>query len=240
MPRNIPNKGMLFAPSRPAIVDARNTTKSYIALYEVIREFNHRNPEFIIELITRDNRGVLNDISVWCETTGNVLISSEVVDEGEMRYLIQKCVLRKSVTPKMITVTISTASLDMVIYPMERAVAGAVSGMEVNIIFEGTGVRLLKKGYRATVAGFIGKFCTDDIEASLKSKMGWPLPRDSMLILEELGAKFWVCGASMEEYGIRGEDLVVKNVNMGGPITWVDLLAKSDVTVATRAEFEKP
>jgi hypothetical protein len=37
------------------------------------------------------------------------------------------------------------------VYPLDKALAGAVLGMDVNVVFEGTGVRLLKRGYRSGI-----------------------------------------------------------------------------------------
>jgi hypothetical protein len=33
------------------------------------------------------------------------------------------------------------------VYPLDKALAGAVLGMEVNVVFEGAAVRLLKRGH---------------------------------------------------------------------------------------------
>ena len=58
-------------------------------------------------------------------------------------------------------------------------------------------------------------------------------------MLEELGAQFYVCGPSLERYGVGEEQLLVKSVTMASVITWVDLMASSDVNVFTKAVFDQ-
>jgi predicted peroxiredoxin len=226
-----------FMASRPTIVDARHTFKSYQAAYSVIQQLSRRDAEAVVELLIKNDKGMLKDIATWCSTTGYQLICSEPGEEGEMRCLIQKGERKRN--DKVMTVVISTASLEEVAYPFDRAIGGAVLGMRVNICFEGAGVRLLKRGYRAKVSGF-WKVFTAWTEDAMKKNTGWPLPYDAIGILEELGAEFYVCGPSMVAFGVREEELVVKNHTLGGTMTWVDLLAKSNVSVFSKAVFEKP
>lgn len=46
---------------------------------------------------------------------------------------------------RAMTVIMSTASLEHVVYPLDKALAGAVLGMNVNVVFDGAAVRLLKR-----------------------------------------------------------------------------------------------
>ncbi len=224
--------------SRPTVVDVRHTLKSYQAAYSVIQELRRRDSEAVVELLIRNDKGMLKDIATWCSTTGYQLICSELGEEDEMRCLIQKGERKRN--EKVMTVVISTARLEQVAYPFDRAIGGAVLGMQVNVVFEGSGVRLLKRGYRATVSGLWGRVFTTSVEDAMKKNTGWPLPQDAIGILEELGANFYVCGPSMVAFGVREEELVIKNHTLGGTLTWVDLLARSNVSVLSKAVFEKP
>ncbi|PMD59561.1 uncharacterized protein K444DRAFT_613152 [Hyaloscypha bicolor E] len=227
-----------FMASRPTVIEQRYTFKAYQAVYAVIQELNRKDAEAVVELLIRNDKGMLNDIAKWCSTTGYQLICSELGKEGEMRCLIQKG--EQKINHKVMTVVISTADLEYIAYPFDKAIGGAVSGMEVNLIFEGAGVRLLKRGYRASLSGFWGRMFTTVVEKVMKDKIGWPLPQEAILLLEDLGAKFYVCGPSLVGYGITEEELVVKNHALGGVITWVDLLASSNVSVFSKSAFEKP
>jgi len=95
-----------------------------------------QNPESIIELLIQNSKGILHDISVWCESTGNELISSEVgSDSGDedMHVLMQKGVPEQEVEQrqeKKMTVIISTADLDFATTPLDRALFGNGVGNE--------------------------------------------------------------------------------------------------------------
>lgn len=224
--------------SRPSVVEARHTFKTYQAIYSVIQELSRKDSEAVVELLIKNDKGMLKDIATWCSTTGHQLICSELGDDDEMRCLIQKGELK--VNDKVMTVVISTADLEDLAYPFDRAIGGAVLGMQVNVIFEGAGVKILKRGYRASLSGFWGKMFTSTVENVMKDKIGWPLPNEAIAMLEDLGANFYVCGPSLVGYGVREEELVVKNHTLGGTVTWVDLLARSNVSVFSKAVFEKP
>lgn len=224
--------------SRPTVVDCRQTFKAYQAAYLVIQELRRKDSEAVVELVIKDDKGMLKDIATWCSTTGYQLICSEPGKEGEIRCLVQKG--EEKSNDKIMTVMISTSDLENLAYPFDKALGGAVLGMQLNVVFEGAGVRLLKQGYRASLSGFWGRMFTTVVENVMKDKIGWPLPQEAITMLEELGANFYVCRPSMVGYGIREEELVIKHRTLGGTITWIDLLAQSNVNVFSKAVFEKP
>jgi len=138
------------------------------------------------------------------------------------------------------TVIVSTASLDRVVFPLEKAVAAAVLGIQVNAVFEGAGVRLVKRGYRPRLAGTIGSFFTPMVERVMRREIGWPLPAQSIEILEDLGARFYLCGPSMVGYGVDEEDLLIGPHTVAAVVTWAELLSRSDIQVFSQMQFEKP
>jgi predicted peroxiredoxin len=139
-----------------------------------------------------------------------------------------------------ITVVISTANLEHAVFPLEKAVAGAVLGMKVNVVFEGAGVRLLKRGYRSRLSGLVGGLFTPIVEQVMRRQIGWPLPQETIRMLQDLGAHFYVCGPSMFGYGVDKSELIVGDYTIGAVLTWADLLAHSDIHVFSKAQFEKP
>jgi predicted peroxiredoxin/TusA-related sulfurtransferase len=220
------------------LVDARWTWKPYRVIYEVIKAMRAEEIGSVVEVSTKDDKGLLNDVATWCEATGHEILSSERPSEGEVRSLIRKGEPRPN--DQTMTVIMSTASLEHAVYPLDKALAGAVLGMDVNVVFEGAGVRLLKRGYRSKLNGTIGGLFTSMVERVMKKEIGWPLPQESIVILEDLGAHFYVCGPSMFGYGVREEDLIVREYALGAVVTWADLLAHSDIHVFSKAQFEKP
>jgi len=221
-----------------ASVDVRGTWKPYMVAYEIIKAMRNLEKGAVVEVITKDHKGVFNDVKTWCDTTGNILLGSEKRGEGLLSSLIQKGEPRKN--EHKMTVVISTASLLNVLFPFDKALAGAVLGMETNVLFEGAGVRLLKRGYRSKLPGAIGGLFTGMVEKTMKQQIGQPLPKESIAMLENLGAHFYICGPSMFGYKVQENELTVKNYTIAAVVSWVDLLSKSDVHIFSKAEFERP
>ena len=219
------------------LVDARWTWKPYRVAYEVIKALRGRDTGSVVEVITKDDTGLRNDLGLWCHATGHELLG-EQPGQGEARVLIRKAEPARNA--RTMTVIMSTASLEHAMYPLDKALAGAVLGMAVNVVFEGAGVRLLKRGYRSRLSGLVGGVFTAKVERVMKDEIGWPLPQESVLILEDLGARFYVCSPSLVGYGVREQDLIVSKYTLGAVVTWADLLARSDIQIFSKAQFDKP
>ncbi len=220
------------------LVDVRGTWKPYRATYEVIKALRDLETGSVVEVITKDDKGILADIGTWCEATGHELLDSQRQGDAEVRCLIRKGEPKRN--DRTMTVVMSTASLEHAVYPLDKALAGAVLGMDVNMVFEGAGVRLLKRGYRSKLSGLVDGFFTPIMERVMNREIGWPLPQESIGTLEDLGANFYVCGPSMFGYGVREDELIVADYTIGAVVTWADLLARTDIHVFSKAQFEKP
>jgi predicted peroxiredoxin/TusA-related sulfurtransferase len=219
------------------VVDARGTWKPYRVTYEIIKALRGLDTGSAVEVITKDDKGLLNDLGVWCRAAGHELLEQQP-GNGETRTLIRKGEPVRS--GRTMTVIMSTASLEHAVYPLDKALAGAVLGMDVNMVFEGAAVRLLKRGYRPRLSGLAGGVFTAMVERVMRNEIGWPLPQESILTLEDLGAGFYVCGPSMFGYGVREEDLIIGKYTLGAVVTWADLLARSDIHIFSKAQFDKP
>ena len=205
--------------------------------YEVIKALRGLDNGAVVEVMTKDDKGLLNDLGVWCRATGREILG-EQPSQGEARLLIRKGEPVRN--DQTMTVIMSTASLEHAVYPLDKALAGAVLGMDVNMVLEGAAVRLLKRGYRSRLSGLVGGVFTAKVEGVLKNEVGWPLPQDSILMLEDLGARFYICSPSMFGYGVREQDLIVSKYTLGAVVTWADLLARSDIQIFSKAQFDKP
>lgn len=219
-------------------LDVGDTFKPYRVAYEVIRAMRDLEIGSVVEVATKDDAGLLSDLGRWCEVTGHELLGTERPGKREAVSRIRKGEARSN--DRTMTVVLSTANLEHAVYPLDKALAGAVLGMRVNVVFEGAGVRLLKRGYRSRLSGLIGGRFTPMVEGVMRREIGWPLPQASIRILEDLGARFYVCGPSMSGYGVRPDELIVGDYAIGAVVTWADLLAHSDVQVLSKAQFEKP
>ena len=219
------------------LVDARGTWKPYRVAYKVIKALRGRDTGSVVEVTTKDDTGLLNDLGIWCRATGHELLGVQP-GERQARVVIRKAEPARN--DRTMTVIMSTASLEHAMYPLDKALAGAVLGMAVNVVFEGAGVRLLKRGYRSRLSGLVGGVFTAKVERVMKDEIGWPLPQESILILEDLGARFYVCSPSLVGYGVREQDLIVSKYTLGAVVTWADLLARSDIQIFSKAQFDKP
>jgi predicted peroxiredoxin/TusA-related sulfurtransferase len=221
-----------------ASLDMRWTWKPYMIAYEIIVALRGQETGSVVEVTTKDDPGVLQDLRTWCEATGNELVGSLPQAEGEVRSLIRKGKPRRY--GKSMTVVISTASLEHVVYPLDKALAAAVLGMDVNLVFEGAGVRLLRQGYRSRLSGAVGRVFTAMVERVMSADIGWPLPQEAVRILADLGARFYICGPSMSGYAVAENELVVPRYTVAAVVTWADLLAHTDIPIFSKAQFEKP
>jgi hypothetical protein len=91
---------------------------------------------------------------------------------------------------RTMTVIMSTASLEHAVYPLDKALVGAVLGMEVNVVFEGAAVRLLKRGYRPRSSGLAEGAFTAIVERVMKKEdsfnpatQSWPMPLSGLLVV---------------------------------------------------------
>jgi hypothetical protein len=90
------------------------------------------------------------------------------------------------------------------------------------------------------LSGLVGGVFTAKVEGVLKNEVGWPLPQEDILILEDLGARFYVCSPSMFGYRVHEQDLIVGSYTLGAVVTWADLLAHSDIQIFSKAQFDEP
>jgi predicted peroxiredoxin/TusA-related sulfurtransferase len=224
--------------AQKARVEVSGTWKPYRVIYEIIKAQRELGPGAVVEVVAKDDEGILADVRTWCATTGQELIAVQRQPAGRACLVVRPG--ERKASPKSMTVIVSTASLEYVVFPLEKALAAAVLGMDVYVVFEGAGVRLLQRGYRPRVSGLAGRFFTPMVERVMREQIGWPLPPESIAILEDLGARFYVCGPSMVGYGVPESELTVSKYTLGAVVTWAGLLARTDVHVFSKAQFEKP
>ena len=60
----------------------------------------------------------------------------------------------------------------------------------------------------------------------MKNEIGWSAPREFILILEDLGACFYVCSPSIFGYGVREQDQIAGKYTLGAVVSWAGLLAR--------------
>jgi TusA-related sulfurtransferase len=71
------------------LVDARWTWKPYRVAYEVVKALRRLDTGSVVEVITKDDKGLLNDLGTWCRATGHEFLGARP-GQGEARLLIRK------------------------------------------------------------------------------------------------------------------------------------------------------
>jgi TusA-related sulfurtransferase len=59
------------------LVDARWTWKPYQVAYEVIKALRGLDTGAVVEVVTKDDQGLLNDLGTWCRATGHELLGEQ-------------------------------------------------------------------------------------------------------------------------------------------------------------------
>ena len=98
----------------------RGTWKPYRVAYEVIKALRPLDTGSVVEVITKDDKGLLNDLGIWCQATGYELLDTQR-SKGEARLLIRKGEPVRN--DRTMTVIMSTASLQAAVYPLDKALA---------------------------------------------------------------------------------------------------------------------
>ena len=70
-------------------LDRRGKTIATYVVFDATTALATMEEGEVLELLTDDYEPLHRDITAWCETTGQVLLSSERIEEGQ-RFLIEK------------------------------------------------------------------------------------------------------------------------------------------------------
>ncbi len=119
--------------------------------------------------------------------------------------------------------------MDKLISPLGLALGDTLSGAEVSIYFQGPGVRLLKLGYRSKLSG-LGRPFTKIARDGLK-KMGHLPPRDKIHQLKALGARFYICGGSIQPFGASKSELIFEDIIIAEYFTFLEVMNETDIKI---------
>jgi NADPH-dependent 2,4-dienoyl-CoA reductase/sulfur reductase-like enzyme/peroxiredoxin family protein/rhodanese-related sulfurtransferase/TusA-related sulfurtransferase len=208
----------------------------------------------VIELISTD-QGFRNDISVWCERTGNILL--DLKDENKKIIArIQKSLPKTGEGIKEIphdkTIVVFSNDLDRAIASFIIANGALSMGRKVTMFFTFWGLNILRKNSRVKVKKtilekiFSGMMPRGTKKLSLSKMnmmgMGAAMIKHVMKInnvdsVEKLidhairsGVKIIACQMSMELMGIKKEELI-NGVDIGGVATYLGAAEFSDTNL---------
>ncbi len=208
------------------LVDARGKTISTYVVFDTAAEMLTLKEGAVLELLTDDYEPIERDVTAWCQSTGHQLISSEVTPSGRS-FAIRKGPAKEAGTS--LAMVISADGLEELLSPLGFALAAALNGMEVHLYFQGPAVRVLTRGFRPKLSGWSRPFSR--LAAAGMSKTGHLPPQQKLRQLRSLGAKIYVCGASMPHFKVKREDLLFDDLPLVEYFTFIAVLEQADVNL---------
>lgn len=206
------------------ILDLTGKTISTFILYEVHEALADRFEGDHVEAITDALAAIDNDLHAWSRTTGNSIV--EVSEHGTTRrYVIAKGAPKQS-EHKLATI-VSDDGLFELLSPLGFALGAALEGHDVSLYFQGPAVRVLAPGFRAQMHGLgrpFSRFPRDGL-----AKVGHIPPQDKLRQLQQLGARLFACGPSMEHYKVDPANLAFSDVTIAAYLTFMEQMSSADI-----------
>jgi predicted peroxiredoxin/TusA-related sulfurtransferase len=207
-------------------LDMRGKTIAVFIIYHARKMLTGMQDGQVLELVTDAYDAVDSDLRAWCHATHQTLRQAEP-GPGLVRYYIEKAPFRPS--GKKLAIIISNPGLEELLTPLGLALTAALSGSDVHLIFQGPAVRVLAQGFSAKLSGWswlFSGFARDGM-----AEAGHLPPQDKLAQLRELGAKIYVCGASMDHFVVKRSQLVYPDIIIGEYAVFLDAMAGADITI---------
>ncbi len=128
--------------------------------------------------------------------------------------------------PRKFAMVVAANSFDKAMMPFMMGTTGAAMEMDVHIFFTFFGLKLLKKGYRPKLPGFMAPF-TGMMRGLMRRKN---VPQFEELIgqAKDLGVHLYGCSTSMDLMNLPKEKLI-DGIEVVGAAAFLDIAADSDV-----------
>jgi predicted peroxiredoxin/TusA-related sulfurtransferase len=216
---------MTIQPKSP-VVDGRGRSISTAILYEVVRTLRELPAGAELAVRTELLPAVDSDIRAWCRTTGHELVD---VQEGgrERTHRIRKVeAVRRQPAWALV---ISNPGLEELLSPLGFALAAALGGSPVALYFQGPAVRVLTRSFKEKLPGLqrpFSAFARRGLE-----RAGHPLPHEKLRQLNNLGARIYVCGPSMEHFKVTTSDLFLSGIRIAAYPTFAAEMNEAGVHV---------
>ena len=207
-------------------LDMRGKTIAVFIIYHARKMLTGMQDGQVLELVTDAYDAVDSEIRAWCHATHQTLRQAEP-GPGLVRYYIEKVPFRPS--GNKLAMVISNPGLEELLTPLGLALTAALSGSDVHLVFQGSAVRVLKQGFSAKLSGWswpFSGFARDGL-----AEAGHLPPQDKLAQLRELGAKIYVCGPSMDHFGVSRSELAFPDVIVGEYAVFLGAMAGADLTI---------
>jgi len=207
-------------------IDMRGKTITPYILYYTVKNLKDMQEGEILEVNTDKFEAIENDINAWSRMTGYSLVEMETGDTYQ-RYYIKKVNIKKR--EKKLAMIISDPGLEKLLSPLGLALSAALSGTDVYLYFQGPAVRVLKKNFKAKLSGIQKPFSS--FARKEMAKAGHLPPQDKLEQLKELGARIYICGGSMDPFGVKKSDLIFDDVIIAEYLTFLEIMDNADIHI---------
>jgi predicted peroxiredoxin/TusA-related sulfurtransferase len=180
----------------------------------------------VLEIVTDTFEPIENDIGAWCRMAGHELVALEKGPDRHS-YYVAKGSPRE--TEHKLGMVISDPGLEQLLSPLGFALAAALGGSDVHLYFQGPAVRVPRRGFSAKLSG-IGRPFSGFARRGM-AKVGHVPPQEKLGQLKELGAHFYICGPSMQHFGVKKDELIFDDIVMAEYLTFMEVMNKADVHI---------
>ena len=184
------------------------------------------SPGAVIKIRTDVRVAVDSDIRAWCRTTGHQLLEVEEA-RGAREYAVRKSAEVRD-QPGW-AIVISDPGLEELLSPLGFALAAALAGGSVCIYFQGPAVRVLTRSFSEKLPGWKRPF-SGFARLGLE-RAGHPPPHEKLRQLEDLGARIFICGPSMDHFKVRAEELLFTGIRIAAYPTFVEEMNAAGVQI---------
>jgi len=207
-------------------IDMRGKTITPFIIYYTVKILKDMQVGEVLEVNTDKFEAIENDINAWSRMTGNSLIEMETADTYQ-RYYIQKVDQKKN--ERKLATIISDPGLENLLSPLGMALSAALSGTGVYLYFQGPAVKVLKKEFKAKLSGIQKPFSSFARKAMAKA--GHLPPQEKLEQLKELGARLYICGGSMDPFGVKKSELIFDEVIVAEYLTFLEVMDDADIHI---------
>jgi predicted peroxiredoxin/TusA-related sulfurtransferase len=209
-----------------ASIDMRGKQITPYIIYNANEKLKTMKENEVLEVITDNFELIENDMNAWSRMTGYKILNSPKKDRYQ-RFYIQKITPKAS--GKKFAMVLSKSGLEDLLAPLGTALAAGLAGMEVSIDFQGPAVEILSKDFKEKLPGINSLFSGYAREGL--AEIGHIPAQDKLKQLKSLGAHFYVCGPSMDHFGVKKSDLIFDDVIFAEYLTVLEVMEKADISL---------
>ncbi|MDJ0923265.1 MAG: DsrE family protein [Acidimicrobiia bacterium] len=209
-------------------LDGRGRTITTFVVYAAAQTLEDMAEGETLELVTDDFEPFQADIAAWCRATGHRLAETHSSADG-LHFLIEKG--RTVSKDTNLAMVISVDGLEELLSPLGFALGAALEGINVQLYFQGPGVRVVARGFKPKLKGWGRPFSR--FAAAGMTKTGHIPAQEKLAQLRSLGAEVYVCGGSLDHFKVSREDFIFDDLEVVEYLTFVSIMEDADIHIFT-------